>query len=520
MATTTQTLTQIHTTAQAVNGAVKNAMEARNHLFSKGWMAPGETVALEVLARILFAIITDGPKLPPAASTNILAVAHIITEKLEEGIMEKTANHVSLHIKDTLDSLTSDLHIRLDQHIQAASETTQTQKALTEKLIKAQEHLDETTQKAVTTARTYSQVAATAPTPNIPAPTSQISLDQVRMRNREEIKKRQVLIEFDRTQDRELENMDETVLARKAKDAISTAWAISPGPKPEIPKIKAAVLLRNGGLLLELDNAEAAEWLHKDDNRKNVLNNIGSGANIKDRTYQVIVSFIPVEFTPDNDNSLRRVETDNGLQPNTVMKMEWIKPIADRKEHQRVATARVYLRDAKLANAILSHGAYIHGRKVVPKKPRKEPIRCLKCQMFGHERRHCASPETKCARCARPHETAECRAPLRMYSCSNCGSHHPSYDRNCPRFVEKCEQLDARCPENNLAFYPTDDPWSWATFDARPEYTNHETQYRERRETQELGYQTNYYPGANNPNDPHAGGFRHPNAQPHPAPFQ
>lgn len=260
--TTTQPLTQVHATASAVNGAVKNALEARNHLFSKGWIAPGEMIALEVLARVLFATIVDLLRIPQATSTNMAAVAYLLTEKMEEGIMENMANHISLHIKDTLNLLTSNLHIKLDQHIKAASETVQTQTMLTEKLIKAQEHLNETTQKAITTTRTYSQVAATTPTMNIQPPAPQVSLDKVRMCNREEIKKWQVLIKFDRTQDLQLKNMNEMVLARKAKDAINTAWAISLDPKPEIPKIKAVVLLRNGGLLLELDNAEAAEWLH------------------------------------------------------------------------------------------------------------------------------------------------------------------------------------------------------------------------------------------------------------------
>ena len=87
-------------------------------------------------------------------------------------------NNISLHIKDTLDSLTSDLHVKLDQHIQATSETAQTQKELTENLIQAQKHLNKTTQKAISTTKTYSQAAAailmaTAPTQTPPPPDCQ-----------------------------------------------------------------------------------------------------------------------------------------------------------------------------------------------------------------------------------------------------------------------------------------------------------------------------------------------------------
>ena len=177
--TTAQTITQIHATAHTINGAVKNALEARNHLFSKGWMAPGEKVAIETLARVLFAMIIDGPKLSAAASTNILSVAHLLTKTLEEGILENMANNISFHIKDTLDLLTSDLHVRLDQHIQAANETAQSQKELTNNLIQAQKHLDETTQKAISTTKTYSQAAAVMPTMTAPTrtPPPPVSLD-------------------------------------------------------------------------------------------------------------------------------------------------------------------------------------------------------------------------------------------------------------------------------------------------------------------------------------------------------
>ena len=128
------------------------------------------------------------------------------------------------------------------------------------------------------------------------------------------------------------------------------------------------MLLRNGGLLLELDRSEAAGWLCNDANRTKILENIGSGASIKNRTYQVIVQFIPVQFEPQDDVALRQFEVSNDLQPNSTLKAEWIKPVEDWRENQRVAMARFYFKDAESANSILSKGAYIQGKKVVPKK--------------------------------------------------------------------------------------------------------------------------------------------------------
>src|ERR1700679_2320649 len=116
-------------------------------------------------------------------------------------------------------------------------------------------------------------------------------------------------------------------------------------------------------------------------------------------------------------------------------------------------------------------------KRVIPKKPKKEPIRCLRCQKFGHERCDCKAEIPRCGKCANSHETAACTTDRFSSSCANCNGHHPSYDRECPKFWEKCQQLNGKCqqlngkgqqlngkcPENKLAFYPTEDEWTWAT---------------------------------------------------------
>ena len=78
--------------------------------------------------------------------------------------------------------------------------------------------------------------------------------------------------------------------------------------------------------------------------------------------------------------------------------------------------------------------------------------------------------------------------------CGNCTGRHPSYNRDCPAFVDKCAQQDARCPENNLAFYPTDEPWTWVTVNS---YTNFDTQYQENEDTWHPGNRTCFLTGAN-----------------------
>ena len=458
-----------HNFVNAIPGAIKNAQDAKAHLFSTGWCLPGEVIALDTLARTLFSVVVD-TKLPSKHANVISAVAFLLTERLEEKIIQGFTDKISDLAKTTVEALTVDLHDRFERQIQSISETIQTHTALTENLTTLTENLQQTqerfenTQQSLTNNRTYSQVAASAPNTNQLAP--QVSLTQVQIRNREAIKKKQVLIDFAQTADLDLDFMDQDTLARKVNDAINVAWATTPDAELTRPKIKDVTLMRNGGLLLEFDSEQSANWLKRDEISKRVLDNIGSGARIKNRSYQVIVQFVPVSFKPDDDAQLRSVESVNGLDPTSILKAEWIKKPEDRKLNQRVATLRLYLKDAKTANEILLSGAHIHGKKTSPKKPKKEPIRCLRCQRFGHERRDCKSETPKCALCSNHHETNECQAPKELKRCANCLGPHPAYDRDCPRFWEKCRQTDSRCPENNLAFYPTDaQNWSWATLE-------------------------------------------------------
>ena len=125
----------------------------------------------------------------------------------------------------------------------------------------------------------------------------------------------------------------------------------------------------------------------------------------------------------------------------------------------------MFHRDAASANSILKQGAHIFNKRIEPKRPRKEPIRCLRCQKFGHERRACTSDNAYCGKCSGTHETDRCNVTREHAKCVNCLKSHPSYDRECAKFWEKCRQMDQRCPENGLAFYPTDEPWTWVPLD-------------------------------------------------------
>ena len=59
------------------------------------------------------------------------------------------------------------------------------------------------------------------------------------------------------------------------------------------------------------------------------------------------------------------------------------------------------------------------------------PLRCFKCQRFGHSKTSCRG-KLFCGRCsAEGHESINC---TESYHCINCKEAHPSYSRTCEKW--------------------------------------------------------------------------------------
>ncbi|GBM19033.1 hypothetical protein AVEN_145597-1 [Araneus ventricosus] len=62
-----------------------------------------------------------------------------------------------------------------------------------------------------------------------------------------------------------------------------------------------------------------------------------------------------------------------------------------------------------------------------------DPIRCFKCQKFGHTITACRGNKENCARCSLPdHNSQTCKSTTPK--CFNCSGEHPSFSRSCPRY--------------------------------------------------------------------------------------
>jgi hypothetical protein len=223
----------------------------------------------------------------------------------------------------------------------------------------------------------------------------------------------------------------------------------------------AALHLRNGtGILLEVKNAGTVGWLRETGRRAIFTEGMEEGATIKDRTFTLMVPFVPLSLRPERETDLREIEEQNDLKEGDISGARWIKPVHRRAENQLVAHLLLIIKSAGTANRLIKNGMAICQKRVHPKKLKRKPIQCLKCQIFGHIATTCTIPLDIRGTCTAAHKTSDCTAykTERCVSCQTEG--HTSWSRNCPTFIRKCREMDERTPENNMPYFPTEQEWT------------------------------------------------------------
>jgi len=70
------------------------------------------------------------------------------------------------------------------------------------------------------------------------------------------------------------------------------------------------------------------------------------------------------------------------------------------------------------------------------------PMRCNKCQSFGHQADHCKH-QVKCVRCGQSHSFESClvKDDVAQAVCANCKGNHSAAFRGCPKYQQVSETL-------------------------------------------------------------------------------
>ena len=86
-----------------------------------------------------------------------------------------------------------------------------------------------------------------------------------------------------------------------------------------------------------------------------------------------------------------------------------------------------------------------------------EPVRCFRCQAYGHFQRHCPRKKELCGVCSGDHASRDCIRRLReggvvpSARCPNCGSGHHAWNRRCPA---RLRRIPGRRPRREVAERP------------------------------------------------------------------
>ncbi|KAF8805379.1 hypothetical protein BYT27DRAFT_7104838, partial [Phlegmacium glaucopus] len=191
------------------------------------------------------------------------------------------------------------------------------------------------------------------------------------------------------------------------------------------------------------------------------------GACIKKRSHPVIAYYIPLHLNTANPNHIAEIEEVNGMQEGDLMKIRWAKPPTRRRATQTCGHLVLTFSNPDAANRAKAGGLIICSKQVSVAKYKKEPIRCLKCQGWNHVAAECIKKTDVCGK--EGHRTSDCLTPDKQH-CVSCNvDGHPSWARSCPTFARKCRDFDLKHPENNLPFYPSQEPWTWAPDPPRQE---------------------------------------------------
>lgn len=247
-------------------------------------------------------------------------------------------------------------------------------------------------------------------------------------------------------------------LVAKIKEALKT---ISNPDSPDLD-IRAVNQYRNGGTVIQMLNEDAAKYIKQQVVKEGFINALDPSAIMKDRSYPVIIQFVPLTFNPSDQNQIQQLEQENGWESDSVTMARWVKPPEKRTSTQRVAHLLISFKDPKIANLGIRDGITLNHNKLQLKKNKREPVRCAKCQHYGHIAKECLARQDTCANCAEEHRTSECRNKDTTHCVSCQTSDHASWDRNCPELERRCIDLEHRDPSTTMPYYPTDEIWTQA----------------------------------------------------------
>lgn len=448
------------------NQEIQSARDARMYLDKVLLTIPDRPADPSAMATALFQItqLTGMAKLKQVVNA-IRAVAFLIEEREGEdraaearedlnNQLEDQCSHSKLVMERIGEKVEAMINKTFDKINKKVADVTT---SATSEIRGACETFERTTAVIAKTSNTYKEVVERGLASGDRTASKERELDP-RARARIVNRARQVLIDLPlgSTGRENLKNSSNEATLEKANQAIR---AIDESSEY---KLTGMMRLRNGGLLLEANSEEAAAWIREPQHRNIFAKAFDNEAEVKARAYNVMAYFVPLTFQTEGSDNLREIEEMSGLPEGAITKARYVKPAHRRSPTQMTGHVILTFSDPKNANRAIVNGLTICQQGVRAGKCKREPLRCMKCQGWNHIAAECPSRIEVCGGCRGQHRTDSCDNKDKT-RCTSCGTEdHPSWSRECPTFLRRCETMNERTHENNMPYFPTDEPWTLA----------------------------------------------------------
>jgi hypothetical protein len=457
---------------------INDCDQARIYLENKNLMVPQGADITPINLSITLFQISELAKVPLEVSKAIRSVAWLIGELEEETIALSTRtiinsqlDYLNIETKSLMDELRTTFSEQIDKNLEKFNNAAT--KTIEDKIKQPISYRDIAARNTLIPQGTDPRVIA-----------------------REGIRTRQFVLDF--YDDAPIHNLNKDEILKFFNDTMEVvASELDNGTG----KIRSIHKMANKSYLGEFLHDNGAKWFAIPEHSKEFLAALGTkgiGASLKRRNHPMIAYFVPLNLHTENPTHISEIIDTNNLNKDDISKIRWAKPPARRSPNQTCGHLIINFTNPDAANRAKTEGLLICNKKVSVAKFKKEPIRCLKCHGWNHIASECNQLLDRCGTCgAEGHRTSACTNADTSH-CINCKTDdHPSWSRNCPTFLRKCQEYDAKHPENNLPYYPSStDPWTWSSTPQPPPIANQIPRpaspppIRQRQPTQRLRQQT------------------------------
>ena len=196
-------------------------------------------------------------------------------------------------------------------------------------------------------------------------------------------------------------------------------------------QVIAARKLPSGEIALYTEDKEARTGLKENTTWAKALS---SEAQVKTRTYEVLLKSWVVEETGGEERLAKELEEENkrAIPSLRIVHLRWLKKNPAKGTYGHIVAE---LDCPETANQVL-HRGLVHNMelKSAVRFDRTMQIQqCYKCQGLGHSSRNCKRFWT-CGHCAENHKTGSCtrKADKKAARCGVCAGGHKAWSTSCP----------------------------------------------------------------------------------------